>query len=370
MTGERSKPKRNPHKAAKKATPKTTVRKDPMKEYAESIKGEGAKAMSLLDADCASNVKMWVSTGSLALDTLMNGKGIPTGRITEIYGPSHLGKSTLLDQMFTQVQRIGGFGVLCDTEAARDHKYTVSGLGVDPAKLKILQFDDPTQIHIEGIANKVIASVDFWRTEFPETPIVLGWDSLGGTTTQAEMAKDVGERNVAAAAKAMRDVCRKLVGRLARSNVAIVIINHQYTNINTMGGRPASRLTYAGDALRLAATLRLELFFKGVIKDSDGVVIGRQIGARLDKNRFGWCRDTTLAVLTGIGTDNAYALFDTLGDAKRLVTNGSWSTLKIDDDEFKFQGAAGLSRKCLEDPTLFNRLVGLYTEITGADLHV
>lgn len=338
------------------------LHKDPLKEYADAVGGDGVHAVSLLDESCASNVRCWVPTGSLALDRLLNGRGVPCSRITEIYGPQHLGKSTILDQMFAQVQHMGGFGVLVDTEAARDKGYVVRGLGVDPDKLKSLEFDSPTDVNIESIANKIIETVDFWRMQFFETPIVLGWDSLGGTTTRSEIGKEVGERNVAAAAKAMRDMMRKVTMRVARSNVALVVINHQYTNINTMGGRPASRETYGGQALRLAATLRIELFHKGIIKQQDGAVIGREVGVRLDKNKLGRCLDTRVAILNGRGTDNVWTLYESFKERGALTVSGSWSTLRVADEQIKFQGWSGLAEKCTADPELFTRLVAAYEE--------
>lgn len=345
------------------------VSKDPLREYDALINQDGVKAVSVLDDDCASNVRCWVPTGSLALDRLLCGRGVPCSRITEIYGPEHVGKSTLLDQVFTQVQHMGGFGVVIETEGARDQNYMCRGLGVDPGKLRFLEFPDPMDVHIEGICDAIIRSIDFWRGDFHSTPVVIGWDSLGATTTRDELAKDVGSRNVAAAAKAMRDGMRKIAMRLARSNVALVIVNHQYTAINTGGaGRPARRETYAGQALRLAATMRLELFNLGVIKRDDGVVQGRKIGARLDKNRFGKCQETRLAMMTGSGTHNVWTIFEELKDRQRLSVNGAWATLKLGDDQLKFQGWAGLTRKCEEDPALFDRLVALYSEVLDAYL--
>lgn len=365
-----AKPPKARRPPAKRESRAPKVRLDPMKEYAESISRDGgAQAVSLLDESCLSNVHNWVPTGSLALDRMLNGRGIPCGRITEIYGPNYIGKSTVLDMIFAQVQGQGGFGVLIDTESARDRNYTVSGLGVDPDKLQMLQFDEANQVNIESICNKIIESVEFWRLGHYETPIVIGWDSLGGVTTAAEMQKAVGERNVAAAAKAMRDGMRKMVTRLARSHVALVIINHQYTNIQTMGGRPTTRSTYAGDALRLAASIRCEMFHLGLIKASNGDVLGRQVGVRLDKNRFGACTETKIAVLSGRGVDNSWTLYEGLREAGKITVAGAWSTLQLPDTPpLKFMGWAALGEKCQQDPALFDRLVSLYTETKHADV--
>src|SRR5436309_2869899 len=61
-----------------------------------------------------------VPTGSLALDHALGVGGIPRGRISEVYGPEGVGKTTLALSVLAQAQQAGGTGVFVDAEHALD----------------------------------------------------------------------------------------------------------------------------------------------------------------------------------------------------------------------------------------------------------
>jgi recombination protein RecA len=72
-----------------------------------------------------------IATGSLALDHALGVGGLPKGRITEIYGPEGVGKTTLALSVLAQAQRTGGTGLFVDTEHALDLHWAQQ-VGVDP----------------------------------------------------------------------------------------------------------------------------------------------------------------------------------------------------------------------------------------------
>lgn len=366
-------------KATRKAPPK-----DPLKAYDEHMaklskvyaagkaKGEGGKDIRFhvqsvpLTGEVSSRVKMKVSTGSLELDLLLDG-GIPTGRLTELYGPEHIGKSTILDGMFAQAQQAGGVAVLADAEQARQESYTAA-LGVDVDKLRALEFPKG-EMSAEAICNVLLDSTDFWAQEFPLLPVVIGWDALGGTATLEELAKKVGDRPVAAAAKVMRELGRKLPNHLSGTNVAMVICNHEYETISR-GGRPGYQQTYGGKGVRHAASLRIKLFPAGNITAADGTYLGREVRATLHKNRLGPGGEVTLALLDKSGVSNTYSLFKRFQAKGIIAMSGSWACMNLDGQEIKFQGWQGLERKVREVEDLWPRLVSVYREVTRANVPV
>lgn len=372
-----AKPKRTPVKssAKPKRTPKTKVKADPAKEYAEHLKGTGVvEALTFSDDDCIAHVKRHISTGSLALDRLLNGKGVPCGRITEIFGPPHIGKSTVLDQLFASVQRENGIAVLADVESSRDRNYTGS-LGVNPDKLHYLSFDDQWgkgDDHEEGKGSTVEAvtiavarSIEFWKEKYPEMPVVIGWDSLGSTKTREEATKDFGAtRSPGAAARVMRMFQRQIPELLGGTNIALVVLNHEYQKIQTGPGNYAGpkKETYGGEALRLAASIRMQLYGTGdTVKRSDGTILGKFVTAKLLKNRLGPSPvEQTFALLNGTGVNNVIEVYEQLKKKGIIQVSGSWSALNLDGEVFNFQGWAGLNDKCLENPTLFQKLVSVY----------
>ena len=361
--GPRKLPKRTP--VRRKDPPK--LKADPLKEYQQAIEKDGhARIVTLGGEDCQSNIMHWFSTGSIALDRLLNGKGVPAGRITEIFGPAFVGKSTILDHIMATCQEAGGVAILADTEFARDAVYS-HRIGVKADKLQLLEFERG-HLTVENVLDKIRASADFWITKYPEVPVVIGFDALGGTPTREELDKDLGadsgkeqeHTKPGGAAKVLRQACRQLVGAIAGSKVAVVICNHEYEQIMKFGfGK--KRETYGGEAIRLAATCRIEVFKLGQIKRSDGEPIGSQVGARLVKNRLGkpWAK-TSFAIIPGIGVDNSWDLYEGLRDRGIIVAAGGWASINLDGEILKFQGWPGLQVKLAEDKTLFPKLLSVY----------
>lgn len=353
--------KRSPvkSKAKKKAAPK--IRKDPLKEYQEAMREKGVvEILTLTDDDALATVKRHISTQSLELDRLLNGKGIPCGRVTEIFGPNHIGKSTLLDHMFASVQAQGGIAILADTEVSRDMTYC-QALGVDIDKMQLLEFARG-EMHAENVLQKIMDSATWWADHYPDTPVVIGWDALGGTSTKAELEKQLGESSVAAMARVMRQACRRIPAAIGNTNVALVVLNHEYQKVQAQGGFVGKRKeSYGGEAIRHAATIRIELYPCGWVKTSDGVVLGRQVGVKVVKNRLGaaW-GEGKVAVLSSRGIDNAWSVFERLKSQKIITSSGSWAAINLDGEVYRWQGFNGLTQLVADKPELWPKLVELY----------
>src|SRR6201982_3007816 len=61
-----------------------------------------------------------ISTGALSLDIALGGRGLPRGRIIEIYGPESSGKTTVALHAGANDQRAGGVAAFIDAEHALD----------------------------------------------------------------------------------------------------------------------------------------------------------------------------------------------------------------------------------------------------------
>src|SRR5690606_11959487 len=85
-----------------------------------------------------------ISTGSLGLDVALGIRGVPKGRIIEIYGPESSGKTTLATHIVAEAQKKGGIAAIIDAEHAFD-KYYAQKLGVDVENLLISQPDNGEQ---------------------------------------------------------------------------------------------------------------------------------------------------------------------------------------------------------------------------------
>ena len=375
------KKKRSPVAASKKEPKRLRV--DPLKEFRETMEQQGIATVSCLSNDEAvCNITGRVSTRSLALDTILRNPsepegwaGIPYGRVTEIFGPPFIGKSTLLDGVFASVQEVGGIAVLADTEISRDRHY-VQRLGVDLDKLQYLEFKRG-DLYIENVIQAVYGVVDFWAVKHPETPVVVGWDALGGTATKDEWEKGLQSETATkpgAAAKALHGAMRQIAPRLAGSKIAFIILNHEYEMINTggFGFHGKKKETYGGSGVRHAGSVRLQLYSSGTyIKRADGWVMGRVVVAKPVKNRLGDSNQEALVpIFNGTGIENVWTVFEDLKRAHIIVTSGSWSAINLDGQEIKFQGWSGLKEKCNEDATLYPRLVSVWKQVQNAALQL
>ncbi len=364
--------KKTTKKTAKRTTnrsakPKTEtpvkVKKDPIAELRQRLsKKAGVRLLNLSSDGLSSRVRSWIPTGSVALDRLFGWRGLPTGKVVEVYGPNHIGKSTILDSIFASVQSQGGIGVLADTENSRTQSYSGS-LGVRVDDLLLIERADgvdAASLSADQVLDAIQTTIKTLRELQDDKPVVIGWDSLAGTPTKDEQEKSAGSGMApGVAARLMRSACRQLMGDLGGSNICLVIINHEYQLINKTGYGP-QRTTYAGEGLRHAASLRLALSPAGWIKDNNGVVIGQKVRAKLAKDRTdagnAWM-ETELALCKGRGVDNLWSVNALLQSLGLAVVSGSWTAINLDGEVIKWQGYNGLQAKVQEDPSLFGRLV-------------
>lgn len=323
-----------------------------------------------LEAARFGDVRERISTGSLALDKLTGG-GWPVGRITEIAAWEGVGKSTLLDQAAAQCQRVGGVPVLVDSERGRDIEYTKS-LGVDTESLILADADDIEEAY-ERI-DEVIAVQDAKRLELAKRkerppPLLILWDSLGGTPARAELEGATDDAHVSVAARVHNMNMKRLVGRVALNRVAFVFANHFYKTIGGMG----QLVAYGGKAPRYYTSLRLWLTRTGPLKLGSGDnarEVGHTIKATLRKTRVGPPRPPEmLGLVHGAGIDNAYTLFEwgkahgVTDDHKWVVNRGRFNYLVVPgrEESIVFEKSfVGLGAVLAEQPDIYAQFAGAY----------
>lgn len=102
-------------------------------------KQHGSGSIMMMGDKPEMNIEV-VPTGILALDIALGVKGLPKGRIVEIYGPESAGKSTLAMSVVAEAQKMGGACAYIDAEHAMDPVYAAA-IGVDIGTLLISQPD-------------------------------------------------------------------------------------------------------------------------------------------------------------------------------------------------------------------------------------
>jgi recombination protein RecA len=212
-----------------------------------------------------------IGTGALSLDLALGGRGIPRGRVTEMFGPESSGKTTLALHCVTQAQKIGGVAAFIDAEHALDPTWA-KRLGVDLESLLVSQPDSGEQAL--NIVEMLVRSnaVD-----------IIVVDSVAALIPQAEMQGDIGDTHVGLQARLMSQAMRKLTSAINKSKTCLIFINQIREKIGVMFGNPET--TPGGRALKFYSSVRIDIRRVNTIKDATGA-IGTHVRARVVKNKI------------------------------------------------------------------------------------
>lgn len=211
-----------------------------------------------------------IPTGSIAIDLALGVKGVPRGRVIEIYGGEATGKTTLALHIISEAQKRGGVGAFIDVEHALDPDYA-KRIGVNVDELLISQ---------PGSAEEALQIVESLVRSGEIDVIVV--DSVAALAPKAEIAGEMGELQIGLQARMMSQACRKLSGIIAKTKTVVIFLNQTRMKIGVLFGNPET--TPGGLALKFYSSVRIELRRIAQIKHKDEI-IGSRIRAKIVKNK-------------------------------------------------------------------------------------
>lgn len=229
----------------------------------------GRGAIMRLGANMLSDVS-GISTGAISLDIALGGRGMPRGRVAEIFGPESSGKTTLALSVVANAQKAGGVAAYIDAEHAVDPAYA-RNIGVDADNLLLSQPDTGEQA-LE-IADLLV------RSNAVDVVVI---DSVAALVPKAELEGAMGDARVGLQARLMSQAMRKLTGVISKTNTAMLFLNQIREKIGVMFGSPET--TPGGRALKFYASVRIDMRRIGSIKEGDSFV-GNRTRARVVKNK-------------------------------------------------------------------------------------
>jgi recombination protein RecA len=278
------------------------------------------------------------------LDLSLGGKGVPRGRVVEIFGPESSGKTTLTLHVIANAQKTGGICAFVDAEHALDPSYARK-LGVKLDDLLVSQPDTGEQA-LEIVETLV-------RSNAVDVVVI---DSVAALVPRAEIAGEMGDSFVGLHARLMSQALRKLTGAIAKSDCLVIFINQIREKIGVMFGSPET--TTGGRALKFYASVRLDIRRIGQIKEGDSVV-GNRTKVTIVKNKIAPpFRKVEFDILYNQGLSYEGDLLDLGLEHGEVLKSGTWFSCRHPKDgEIRLgQGRERARQFLVDNPDLATEL--------------
>jgi recombination protein RecA len=290
--------------------PNIALRKKALDQALAQIeKSCGKGSIMRLDESSTLNVE-GISTGSISVDLALGGKGLPRGRIVEVFGPESSGKTTLTLHVIAEAQKQGGVAAFIDAEHALDPSWA-RRLGVNLEDLLVSQPDSGEQA-LE-ICEMLVRSnaVD-----------VIVVDSVAALIPRAEIEGEMGDAVVGLQARLMSQAMRKLTGAISKSKCVVIFINQIREKIGVMFGNPET--TTGGRALKFYSSIRIDIRRTATIKEGDQSV-GNRTRARIVKNKIAApFKQAEFDIMFNEGISAAGDLLDLAVECSVVQKSGAW----------------------------------------------
>ena len=305
------------------------------------IKKEFGKGAIMRLGDKHASSISTISTGALALDMALGIRGMPRGRIVEIYGPESSGKTTVCLHVIANAQKSNGICAFVDTEHALDPQYARI-IGVDTSNLLVSQPDCGEDAL--NIAETLIRS---------NALDVLVIDSVAALVPRAEIEGRMGDSHIGLQARLMSQALRKLTGIINKSKTCLMFTNQIRLKIGVMFGNPET--TPGGNALKFYSSIRMDIRRIETLKKADGDTIGSRVRVKVVKNKLAApFKIAEFEIMYAEGISRSGSILDVACNLKLIEKKGSWFSF---DNQHLGQGREQAKQAIQEDKELETKLL-------------
>jgi len=301
----------------------------------------GEVAYIMGKGESPAEVREWLSTGSTVLDTIISNDlnadgGIPVGKLVEISGEAATGKSLLSYMILKDCQDKGGQPILIDTENAANWSFLkLLGLKAREEGGNLLYLQPET---IEAVFKAIENIVRRVRENDKNKLCCIVWDSVAGTSTNAEIQGEYGEATIGLGARLIGQGLRKSIRFIGNQRIAVVFLNQLREKIGIAFGDPT--ISPGGKAIPFFSSVRIKLYTDGTIKAGKDT-IGVGIKPKIIKNRLGPPhREARLKMYFSRGLIDEESWLDVLlqsGGAEKISSQKSSIINKDNGEVYEFQ---------------------------------
>ena len=186
-----------------------------------------------------------VATGFPPLDAALGIGGLPRGHITELFGSSASGKTTLALQAAAHAQQAGLSAAWIDAEHGFDPAYAAA-LGVATDRLPVVQPDSAEEALEIARQLTVSDAVD-----------LLIVDSAAALVPSLELRIGLGDGGPGLQGRTIASGLRKLARAVTRTETAVLFLNQMRSSGDPAD--PEAETTAGGPSLKMYAALRIAL---------------------------------------------------------------------------------------------------------------
>lgn len=279
-----------------------------LKDIASKLSKEFGSKVAI---EASSIARKFLPTGNPLVDWVF-GKGLPVGRIVEIFGEEGTGKSTLAYQILAETYNRGGIPILFDAEESFDRERGLQ-LGLEKVIIEVPEY-------VEQAFDMLAVTMEKMKEK--DVFGVVVWDSLAATPPKSLLD---GKEEIGAKARVVSTHLQRILKQLEESNLSLIILNQVRSMIDVFKFGGPNLEAPSARALRHEAVIRAQLRKVAVIKSGDKITVGIVSELMTVKNKItSPYRVVKLCLLFKKGFSVSHSILENAIDLEVVKVSGGW----------------------------------------------